>query len=141
MLWFSEACRRGDGASVSNRCHLHEDQAQDALDKPVVENDLHIVRSARLLPTVSSAFIQAQEAASLGAPVSSPTIRRCVAERHLDWWCSLHVLPLTPIHRRLRLEWCHARGNGMQWSGIMLSFLLSSNPDSISAVVTIVFVY
>ncbi|GFX09341.1 hypothetical protein TNCV_1887541 [Trichonephila clavipes] len=27
----------GVGTSVSERCHLHEDQAQDVLDRPVVE--------------------------------------------------------------------------------------------------------
>ncbi|GFW63000.1 transposable element Tcb2 transposase [Trichonephila clavipes] len=36
-----------------------------------------------------------------------------LAEGHLGSWRPLRVLPLTPIHRRLRLEWCRARGN---WS-------------------------
>ncbi|GFW93250.1 transposable element Tcb2 transposase [Trichonephila clavipes] len=45
----------------------------------------HIERNARVQPTASSAAIQAQR--------------------------PLHVLPLTPTHRRLRLEWCRTRGN------------------------------
>ncbi|GFV44402.1 transposable element Tcb2 transposase [Trichonephila clavipes] len=45
--------------------------------------DRHIVRNARVQPTASSAALQAQVAPSLGAPVSSQTIRRRLAEGHL----------------------------------------------------------
>ncbi|GFW34634.1 transposable element Tcb2 transposase [Trichonephila clavipes] len=65
-------------------------------------------RSARLVarqldcsdcvPTASSATLQLQVAPSLGAPVSSRTIRRCLAEEPLGSWCPLRVLPLTPTH-------------------------------------------
>ncbi|GFX61941.1 transposable element Tcb2 transposase [Trichonephila clavipes] len=75
------------------------------------QEDLHIVRNTRVQPTASSAAIQAQVAPSLGAPVSSQTIRRHLAEGHLGSQHPLRVLPLTPTHRRLRLEWCHTRGN------------------------------
>ncbi|GFT41316.1 transposable element Tcb2 transposase [Trichonephila clavipes] len=34
-----------------------------------------------------------------------------LAEGHLGTRRTLRVLPLTPTHLRLRLEWCHARGN------------------------------
>ncbi|GFU62345.1 transposable element Tcb1 transposase [Trichonephila clavipes] len=44
-------------------------------------------------------------------PVSSRTIRKRLAEGHLGSQLPLRVLPLTPTHRRLRLEWCHTRGN------------------------------
>ncbi|GFW54719.1 HTH_Tnp_Tc3_2 domain-containing protein [Trichonephila clavipes] len=71
----------------------------------------HIARNARVQPTASSAAIQAQIASSLGAPVSSRTIRRRLAEGHLGSRRPLRVLPLTPNHRCLRLEWCRARGN------------------------------
>ncbi|GFV14002.1 transposable element Tcb2 transposase [Trichonephila clavipes] len=71
----------------------------------------HTVRNARVQPTASSATIQAQVTPSLGALVSSRTTRRCMAEGHLGSRRPLHVLPLTPTHLRLRLEWCHARGN------------------------------
>ncbi|GFY08657.1 transposable element Tcb2 transposase [Trichonephila clavipes] len=63
--------------------------------------DRHIVRNARIQPTTSSAAIQAQVAPSLGAPVLSRTIRRCLAEGHLGSRCPLPVLPLTPTHRPL----------------------------------------
>ncbi|GFT94645.1 uncharacterized protein TNCV_1990701 [Trichonephila clavipes] len=42
--------------------------------------DHHIVRYAPILPTASSAAVQAQVAPSLGTPVSSRTIRRLLAE-------------------------------------------------------------
>ncbi|GFW96656.1 transposable element Tcb2 transposase [Trichonephila clavipes] len=68
------------------------------------QEDRHIVRNARVQPTASSATIQARVAPSLGTPVSSRTIRRCLAEGHLGSRCPLRVLPLTPTHRHLRLE-------------------------------------
>ncbi|GFU72260.1 transposable element Tcb2 transposase [Trichonephila clavipes] len=95
--------------------------------------DRHIVRNAVVQPTASSAAIQAQVEPSLGAPVSSQTIRRCLAEGHLGSRRPLHVLPLMPTHRRLRLEWCHARGNwtAAEWNQIVFSdesrFNLSSD--------------
>ncbi|GFX99042.1 transposable element Tcb1 transposase [Trichonephila clavipes] len=64
--------------------------------------DRNIVRNARVQSTVSSAAIQAQVAPSLGAPVSSRTIRRRLAEGHLGSWHPLRVLLLTLTHRRLR---------------------------------------
>ncbi|GFS96447.1 transposable element Tcb2 transposase [Trichonephila clavipes] len=64
--------------------------------------DYNIVRNVRVQPPASLATIQAQVAPSLVAPVSSRTIRRHLAEKHLGSRCPLHVLPLTPTHRRLR---------------------------------------
>ncbi|GFT98478.1 transposable element Tcb2 transposase [Trichonephila clavipes] len=75
------------------------------------QEDRHILRNACVQPTASSATIKALVAHSLGAPVSSRTIRRRLAERLLRSQHPLRVLPLTPTHRHLRLEWCHARGN------------------------------
>ncbi|GFV43112.1 transposable element Tcb1 transposase [Trichonephila clavipes] len=67
---------------------------------------------------------------SLGAPVSSPTIRRRLAEGHLGSRRPLRVLPLTPTHQRLQLEWCHARGNwtAAEWNQIVFSDA-RANPD------------
>ncbi|GFU46710.1 transposable element Tcb2 transposase [Trichonephila clavipes] len=81
----------------------------------------------------------AQVALSLGNPVSSRTIRRRRAEGQLGSRCQLRVLPLTKTHRRLRFEWCHARGNwnDAEWN----QEILTMNPDSTSAVMTIVFVW
>ncbi|GFX18285.1 HTH_Tnp_Tc3_2 domain-containing protein [Trichonephila clavipes] len=100
--------------------------------------DHYIVRNAHVQPTVSSAAIQAQVASSLGPPVSSRTIGRCLAEGHLGSRCPLRVLPSKPTHRRLRLEWCCSRGNwtAAEWNQVVLA----TSPNSISAVITIVFV-
>ncbi|GFU93066.1 transposable element Tcb2 transposase [Trichonephila clavipes] len=76
-----------------------------------LREDHNILRNARVQPIASSAALQAHVAPSLGAPVSSRTIQRCPAEGHLGSWRPLCVLPLTPTHRRLRLEWFRARGN------------------------------
>ncbi|GFS89344.1 transposable element Tcb2 transposase [Trichonephila clavipes] len=63
---------------------------------------------------------QAQAAPSLGAPVSSRTMRRRLTEGHLKSWRPLCVLPLTPTHRRLHLEWCHVPGNWIaaEWNQV-----------------------
>ncbi|GFU08417.1 transposable element Tcb2 transposase [Trichonephila clavipes] len=69
------------------------------------QEDRHIVRNARVHPTASSAAIQPQVAPSLGAPVSSRTIRRHFAEGHLGSIRPLRVQPLTPTHRRIRFDY------------------------------------
>ncbi|GFX53396.1 transposable element Tcb2 transposase [Trichonephila clavipes] len=96
--------------SGSETCHLQEDQAQDAPDRPVVEMNRHIVINAHVQPTASSAAIQAHVVPSLGTSVSSRTIRRHLNEGHLGSQCPIRVRPLTPTHRRLRLERCRSRG-------------------------------
>ncbi|GFS98221.1 transposable element Tcb2 transposase [Trichonephila clavipes] len=79
--------------------------------------------------------IRAQVAPSLGALVSSRTIRKCLAEGHLGSRRPLCVLPVTPTHRRLRLKWCHARGNwtAAEWNRIVFNdefrFNLSSDDN------------
>ncbi|GFV28661.1 transposable element Tcb2 transposase [Trichonephila clavipes] len=80
-------------------------------------------------PGTQSTFIR--------APVSSQTIRRLLAEGHLRLRRSLRVLPLTPTHQRLRLEWCQARGNwtAAEWNQVVLCdksrFNLSSDDNSV----------
>ncbi|GFT98542.1 transposable element Tcb2 transposase [Trichonephila clavipes] len=99
--------------------------------------DRHIVRNARVQPTASSAAIQAQVAPSLGALVSSRTIRMRLAEGHMGSRCPLSVLSLTPTHRRLHLEWCRARRNwtAVEWNQVVLSdesrFNLSSDDNCV----------
>ncbi|GFV58117.1 transposable element Tcb2 transposase [Trichonephila clavipes] len=85
--------------------------------------DRHIARNARVQPTASSAAIQAQVEPSLGAHVSSRTIRRRLVEGHLGSQRPLRVLPLKPTHQRLRLEWCRARGNWIaaEWYHVVFS--------------------
>ncbi|GFW84302.1 transposable element Tcb2 transposase [Trichonephila clavipes] len=99
--------------------------------------DRHIVSNAQVQPPASSAAIQAQIVPSLGAPVTSRTIRRRLAEGYLGSRCLLRVLPLTPTHRRVRLEWRHARGNwtAAGWKQVVFSdesrFNLSSDGNRV----------
>ncbi|GFV23351.1 uncharacterized protein TNCV_4780641 [Trichonephila clavipes] len=94
----------------------------------------HIVRNGRVHPTASSAAIQAQVAPYLGANVSSQTILRRLAERlgiAAPITCAAldaHSLTHGATHEEI----------GLQWNGTRSS--LATNPNSISAVVTIVFV-
>ncbi|GFV87001.1 transposable element Tcb2 transposase [Trichonephila clavipes] len=85
--------------------------------------DRNIARNARLRPTTSSAAIQAHVAPSVGVPVSSRAIRKRLAEGYLGSRHPLRVLPLTPIHRRLRLKLCRARGNciAAKWNQVVFS--------------------
>ncbi|GFW60246.1 transposable element Tcb2 transposase [Trichonephila clavipes] len=89
------------------------------------------------VPTASSAAIQAQIASSLRAPVPDRTIRRCLIEEHLGLRNPLGVLPLTPTHRRLRLEWYRARGNwtAAEWNQVVFrdesEFNLSSDENRV----------
>ncbi|GFX53129.1 transposable element Tcb2 transposase [Trichonephila clavipes] len=94
--------------------------------------DHSIVGNTRVQPTASSAAIQAQVAPSVRAPVSSRTIRRSLAEGHLGSRHSLHVLPLTPTHRRILLQWCHARGNwtAAEWNQVVFSVEYRFNRSS-----------
>ncbi|GFW96121.1 transposable element Tcb2 transposase [Trichonephila clavipes] len=108
-------CLGGVGTSGSERCHLHEDQAQDVLDRQSRREDHHLIRNARVQPTASSAAIQARVAPSLGAPASSRTIRRHLVKEHLGSRRPLRVMALTPTHQRLRLECCRAREN---WTAV-----------------------
>ncbi|GFX21724.1 transposable element Tcb2 transposase [Trichonephila clavipes] len=94
--------------------------------------DRNILRNASVQPTASSTAIQAQVAPSLGPHVSSRTIRRRLAEGHLGLQCPLRVLPVTPTHRRLHLEWCRAQG---KWNQVIFSdesrFNLSSDDNRV----------
>ncbi|GFX66390.1 transposable element Tcb2 transposase [Trichonephila clavipes] len=88
-----------------------------------------MVRKARVQPSASSVAIQEHVAPSLGALVSSRTIRMHLAED--IWDREAHYVFLTPIHRRLRLEWCHAQGNWTAAGKIHVVFSDESrfNPD------------
>ncbi|GFW29777.1 transposable element Tcb2 transposase [Trichonephila clavipes] len=94
--------------------------------------DHRIVRNASVQPTASSAAIQAQVAPPLGGSVSSRTIQRRLDEGHLGSRHPLRVLPLTPTHRRLCLEWCRARGNWptAEWNQVDFSDESRFNPSS-----------
>ncbi|GFT24283.1 transposable element Tcb2 transposase [Trichonephila clavipes] len=101
------------------------------------QEDRHIVRNVRVQPTASSAAIQAQVVPSLGAPVSSRTIRMRLAEGHMRSRFPLKGLSLTPTHRLFRLEWCRARRNwtAAEWNQVVFSdesrFNLSSDNNRV----------
>ncbi|GFU79243.1 transposable element Tcb2 transposase [Trichonephila clavipes] len=116
--------QRGVGTSGSDRCPLH-DISRTRTRTPLIDQlqEHHkIVRNTRLQSTASSTAIQAQVASALEAPVSSRTIRKRLAEGHLGSRFPLRVVPLTPTHRHLRLEWCRARGNwtAVEWYKVVL---------------------
>ncbi|GFT76310.1 HTH_Tnp_Tc3_2 domain-containing protein [Trichonephila clavipes] len=103
---------------IAGRGHLTSFSVEYKIGRPRQTSrreDHHILRNAHVQSTASSAAIQA-----LGAHVSSRTIRRHLAERHLSSQRPLRVLPLTPTHRRLRLEWCRSRGNwtAAEWNQV-----------------------
>ncbi|GFW75902.1 transposable element Tcb2 transposase [Trichonephila clavipes] len=99
----------------------------------------HIVRNTRVQPTAPSAAIQAKVAPSLKAPVSFRTMRSRLTGEHFGSRRPLSVLPLTPIYRRFRLEWCRARGNctAVEWNQVVFSdesrFFLSSDDNRVRA--------
>ncbi|GFW33840.1 HTH_Tnp_Tc3_2 domain-containing protein [Trichonephila clavipes] len=75
----------------------------------------------------SPVAIQAQVASSLGAPVSSRTIRRRLAEGHLGSWRPLRVLPLTPAIDASVWSGAMHEETGLQWNGTRLA--LATNLD------------
>ncbi|GFS86897.1 transposable element Tcb2 transposase [Trichonephila clavipes] len=87
--------------------------------------DRHIIRYAHVEPTSTLAAIWTQAAPSLRTPVSSCAIARHLAEGHLVSRCPLRVLPMTPTHRRLHLEWCRTRrdSTAMEWNQVVFSQL------------------
>ncbi|GFT86163.1 HTH_Tnp_Tc3_2 domain-containing protein [Trichonephila clavipes] len=97
--------------------------------KTSLREDRHIVRNACAQPTSSSAAIQAQVTPSLGAPVSFRTIRRRLAVPIT--WAAFDNHPSTPplgVVLRSRKQ-----------DGSRMELGARANPDSISAVMTIVF--
>ncbi|GFS84836.1 transposable element Tcb1 transposase [Trichonephila clavipes] len=111
--WMTRQLGRSDcvGTSGSERCHLHEDQAQDALDRPDIE------KTTTSLEMHAYSFICHYPGTGSGRP--------------------LRLLSLTPTYRRLRLEWCHARGNwtAAEWNQVVFSdesrFNLSSDDNRV----------
>ncbi|GFV48408.1 transposable element Tcb2 transposase [Trichonephila clavipes] len=99
--------------------------------------DRHIIKNARVQPAASSAVIQLQVSPSLGAPVSSRTIQRRLAEGHLRLRCPLCVLPMTLTHRHLHLKCCRARERKLEvgWNQVIFSdesrFGLSSDDNHV----------
>ncbi|GFT38224.1 transposable element Tc1 transposase [Trichonephila clavipes] len=67
--------------------------------------DRRIVRQTLVDPTVPRSTIQAD----VGVAIIPQTISRHLAESNLKSKRPFRVLPLTPEHQQLRLQWCQAR--------------------------------
>ncbi|GBM11129.1 Transposable element Tcb2 transposase [Araneus ventricosus] len=73
--------------------------------KTTRREDRRIVRQKLVCPTVTRSTIQSDE----GVPIVPQTISRRLAEANLQSKRPVRVLPLTPKHRRLHLQWYHVR--------------------------------
>ncbi|GFV38405.1 transposable element Tcb2 transposase [Trichonephila clavipes] len=79
--------------------------------------DRRIVRQALVDPTVTRSTIRAD----VGISIVRQTISRHLAEANRKSKCPFRVLPLTPEHRQLRLQWCQGRSmwNVTDWQKVV----------------------
>ncbi|GFV85485.1 transposable element Tcb1 transposase [Trichonephila clavipes] len=77
----------------------------DRSEKTTRREDRRIVRQALVDPTVTRSTIRAD----VGVAIVPETISRHLAEANLKSKRPFRVLPLTPEHRQLCLQWCQAR--------------------------------
>ncbi|GFU10328.1 transposable element Tcb1 transposase [Trichonephila clavipes] len=115
------ACNKtGVGTNRSERCHLHEDQAQDALNRPVVEKPPH-----RKKCTCTANYFIGHHPGTSNSSIRGPCVfsnhANHLAEGHFGPLCPLRVLPLMSTHRCLRLEWCCSQGNwtAAEWNQVV----------------------
>ncbi|GFW79288.1 HTH_Tnp_Tc3_2 domain-containing protein [Trichonephila clavipes] len=73
--------------------------------KTTRRDDRMIVRQPLVDPTMTRSMIRAD----VGVAIVPQTISRHFAEANLKSKRPFRALPLTPEHRQLRLQWCHAR--------------------------------
>lgn len=60
--------------------------------------------------------------AAIGRPISTSTVYRRIRSFGLSSYRPLLTLPLTPVHRARRLEWCDERRNWVQeWQRVVFS--------------------
>ncbi|GFV85041.1 transposable element Tc1 transposase [Trichonephila clavipes] len=90
-----------------------------ATRKTARREDRRIARQALVDPTVTRSTIQAD----VGVAIVPQTISRHLAEANLKSKRPFRVLPLTPEHRQLRLQWCQARSmwNVTDWPKVGFS--------------------
>ncbi|GFU17893.1 transposable element Tc1 transposase [Trichonephila clavipes] len=104
-----------------------------ATRKTTRREDRRIVRPALVDPTVTRSTIRADVA------IVPQTISRHIAEANLKSKRPFRVLPLTPEHRQLRLQWCQARSmwNVTDWQKVVFSdesrFVLGTNDNRVQA--------
>ncbi|UYV60905.1 MYO1D [Cordylochernes scorpioides] len=97
-------------------------QRQDGSGRPratTEREDRAIVRMAVAAPESTLSTIQRVT----GTQVSKMTINRRLRERNLRARRLLRCLPLTPVHRQVRLQWCRERStwNCADWGRIVFS--------------------
>ncbi|UYV65536.1 hypothetical protein LAZ67_3004622 [Cordylochernes scorpioides] len=97
-------------------------QCQDGSGRPratTEREDRAIVRMAVAAPESTLSTIQRVT----GTQVSKMTINRRLRERNLRARRPLRCLPLTPVHRQVRLQWCWERStwNCADWGRIVFS--------------------
>ncbi|GFW68527.1 transposable element Tc1 transposase [Trichonephila clavipes] len=87
--------------------------------KTTRRKDRRIVRQAHVDPTVPRSTIRAD----VDVAIVPQTIFRHLAEAKLKSKRLFRVLPLTPEHRQLRLQWCQARSmwNVTHWQKVVFS--------------------
>ncbi|KFM65626.1 Transposable element Tc1 transposase, partial [Stegodyphus mimosarum] len=84
--------------------------------------DRRIRRQRLAAPQVPCTAILQHVQDTLDIPMSTRTISRRSVERGLHSWRSLRRLPLTPKHKRQRLEWCRTGAMWMtEWRNVVLS--------------------
>ena len=97
------------------------------------KKDRTIVRRAFVDNTVIRSTIKSD----IGVEVVTKTISRSLQEANLKSQHPFRVLPLTPEHRRVRLQWCQARAmwNATDWQKVVFSdefrFVLSSDDNRV----------
>ncbi|GFS74612.1 HTH_Tnp_Tc3_2 domain-containing protein [Trichonephila clavipes] len=79
--------------------------ASGAIRKTTRREDRRIVWQALVDPTVTRSTIRAD----VGVAIVPQTISGDLAEANLKSKRPFRVLPLTPEHRQLRVQWCQAR--------------------------------
>ncbi|GFX81052.1 transposable element Tc1 transposase [Trichonephila clavipes] len=101
--------------------------------KTTRRDDRRIVRQALVDPTLTRSTIRAD----VGVAIVPQTISRHLAEANLKTKRPFHLLPLTPEHRQLRLQWCQARSmwNVTDWQKVVFSdesrFVLGTDDNQV----------
>ncbi|GFX21235.1 transposable element Tc1 transposase [Trichonephila clavipes] len=90
-----------------------------ATRKTTRREDRRIVRKALADPTVTRSTIRAD----VGVAIVPRKISRHLAEANLKSKRPFRALPLTPEHRKLRLQWCQAKSmwNVTDWQKVVFS--------------------
>ncbi|GFT85958.1 transposable element Tcb1 transposase [Trichonephila clavipes] len=94
----------GSRQSTPEGTHVRK-TGSGATRKTTRRGDRRIVRQALVDPTVTRSTIRAD----VGVAIAPQTISRHFAQANLKSKRPFRVLPLTPEHRQLRLQWCQAR--------------------------------